>query len=1518
MMDRTIKIKDYVTHEKQRVVGDSNGNFTISPLGYPRTNKSGYGKEGGNIPTLFQPMITATPAPDSDVYACVYRHLQNLVIENIDSDDNLFAVDGNIGKLSNLSYTITISNAKYINPEKIYQVSIVSPEMKALDGKYDLIIQDGEYVITPKGTEIVSLDDGVLVPVKVSYIPSDNDYISLNAQENPDENGIYKLYVDEAETGHRIKWIRRGGNPTDGFFEEITMDGTENDNVSGAYDDPSLDHYRKAMSDSEVASYLTEVMGQANIAGKFFGNQFSPAKHGKLVEWFLSKTPVNISSTSLPVYVDGFGKVPETNGGECVLSDIDKQSIRDFEKIKQKCTNWILDTTGNDEKHWAHDWPYNAYNSYHNNITLNYNENPQVGGRHNIVMRTDLKPRDGIIGPRKTFIHLSTPLNLKDGAEYEFNISMPVVDVDKEIAALDDKKLSGYTSYVSQPRAYILSGKQYRLRPNQMKANTLERGDNTFSFFTKRAMPSESIGQIAFSLYNSCSCQTKFPCIGVVSYVSTTVNFYDNKLDKILFTKGGLSKGDGLLIMYQEYGAEDIDVNVINVQSHSDGIHDIITLSKNLHNDMGSVFVLQSKVTCEGTFPYNTKTREWQQQCKEYVCMVDIRYIVDELEAYEGLTERGNMSLFGANPEIDDINPRISKYNQNFRRESNSTGGFKATDPSIIIASVYPTATNTFAWRLNGRNKIKHLGLSSSAAVDYYAANPLAKPLTKYVYDNNKKIMSYMSSTYKLGNLSVDLLPIDYTANDSECSVIGSLLRVELPKDLVNVDSYSDASYVVKQAKKAYIDLCRDFKISRIGYKSDNPSTKTNWFTATSHTKGIVDDIMDLKGDVITPYTESGFVAEQKMNEWIVKLMHLPNSTLGVYPNSSTRNYYYAGFNPSTYDVSFKLFYSADIAGYLEGDNVLYADSKTQTATTQKFSETFSEKSLLGKIPSNPYDYTVNNSILTAFQKHHNGNITNMDQHCSAVNGYMDMRVFTRGLRNISWLVTEYNEIAYSAQCNEMFYPIARVFSPDGIAFPEFLNDTSMTQLLDDDTSRAQLMAYPLEMMLLSEIANPSADSLDENDYALISMYWEENVDEGQDRKVGNAVTNYVKSLVTMDNQKMPHHLYNSHRVDIQHSANSTYTYVVDKYSYRHEISLYQEMLKRVNPNETVVTNYMRMHLNDDFTDTEVIPAEGTPYLITNKGLIFGTSNGDNLTYAKNGSSTSSEANVSSEAVTDDSVKLVDPNMTYTLIDEECSWNSLFMPASLSSGLETASAAYMRNRFGQSYTRIHVSVIFSAALGRWVVKDYYQLPTNYLTPLYGAKTLGWMERSYTNASSSGTFKMEECDSDYLWINQCSNMTDYKSSMNSLYSEQPTLEMNPGCIPFLYKTFPYDKDGKLKQIDGNRFRDLYESIKIPMNADGTENGQQTPQVNFWSLKWNVRQARSVVPGSDIPSLSSRKDTKRNISEPTLGCFTDVFDTSKIPDYMTPSDMSYPIVKENGANILCEDGDYIKREISEDDV
>ena len=1645
------KIKDYVSREPAKITGDTSGNFTISPLGFPNVNVSDYGEPSGKIPTLFVPTVSVVPSdplPDA-----IYVHKSVFSFPLINNSGDGFSIDGTL-RHDTEGYKFTTDYAEYTAGVTV-KIAVGNSYQAYLEFNGTYEVMTGNYISSPSSMSLP--DEGI--PITVAFIPDDNHNI-LKFTGCGDDNGIYKIYLSTSGSIISYKWLYISALPAD-CLSELTFDGTENDNVEGGvYDDSgTLNHYRKAESRKEVGDYLRSRLGDAISCGKFYGKEYPTVANGLLIKWFLGDSPIAISSGRRILLIDSFGKIPSDTSSEgCLISNINSAGIIEKNEYERQMNAMAIDSSGTDTP--VPDYPEDEFTgSYNNNITISEPNLPWIGGRDTIVINTDLS-NIASTPPRKTYIHLTTPLTVIDGEKREFNIALPITAQPSSGTSSD--RLKGYYSYIRQPRAYILTGKQYSLSDNRINGDTVSVSDGHFRFYTMSTLTSDDVGSIAFSIINTGECNKKYTYEGSATVSSVSGTFYvdsseNTEYDALTFASaltgvkakskviidgtieimasGKVSSVSGSTVTVLigravtssdivKIGADTITLtstgNDYEYTFSQDGhsIGEIIEFSvrtayqgyytvKSISSDgmlvkfetlidpsMENIKLYTTSVYVDGTFPYSTTSRKWSMLTKDTNCMMDIRYLKNSSDDKEGLTERaaGDSTVFISTADNSD-----TVFN----------------DPDAVIATVYPTSTGTFPWRLNGRKRIRHLGLTSGADVDWLDSSGETS-VAKMMFDVNSDIFAKLSEPLGISGASADKIRINYDLTPS-ASVLGELTRVALASSIdTDYSGDDDTMSVTSQAKLAYWDLIGDFKISRVGYKYSGTSY------SVKDTSWPPDGLLPVTNDATTL---------KKINEWLIKLIHTPDYTLGVYPNGDERNIEYAGWDKITKIPGFDIFYDTDMSSVLSGasGNIMYVSSKTQGGTTQKTEETFTGDSLSGIENSSPFNYAANHSIIRAAYGSSPSDLT-INRACSMVNGFLTINEINRGLRGISYLENIADEFKNGAM--DPFCPMSHVFSTDGTAFPDLPSSDVKAMVSSSDSEiRKAILGFPDKVVAFSASATKDLTDGSNNPLELISMYSDDTNDT-------SGIIGYSKSLLPMYSQKMPMHMYDSERViNSEKSAFIT----------AHEITIYERRLP---------SGYLTSHEYND--------------LASNSGITGGDGTA------------------------------IDYNMTYQLVSDDAVAST---PVSFTSPLESASATYMSERFSGSYTRIHISAVFSAYKGRWLIKDYYQYPTNYLTPMYGADTLGAMEKSYTVGISNpksaanrvdkslgmvdGKFVSSVysavCETQPLWVMPCGFGTGYKEGMRMPYEAQPALEINKGCIPFLMNSFPYGSTGALRtetaynatargtgntisflikendvervftitlsggefsyrvtdRVEGisysvilvkspgspldrpneitdavdsskkykvyynylnsvqsllwittgydgdgidassyyfydavtypsgwrlptqgevqgllqkiqqennlsgeyaalpyiltpsawsetgttvatfgkylslnpngyaeidlgsaRRFNNLYSSIKIPMTAYGNQKaGDYAPEVNFWSVKWHCRPARSVYPGSDIPTMGSR--TGGTISSPTLG----MFDDSNVED------ATLVLSSENNEFLTTESGDLL---------
>lgn len=207
-------------------------------------------------------------------------------------------------------------------------------------------------------------------------------------------------------------------------------------------------------------------------------------------------------------------------------------------------------------------------------------------------------------------------------------------------------------------------------------------------------------------------------------------------------------------------------------------------------------------------------------------------------------------------------------------------------------------------------------------------------------------------------------------------------------------------------------------------------------------------------------------------------------------------------------------------------------------------------------------------------------------------------------------------------------------------------------------------------------------------------------------------------------------------------------------------------------------------------------------------------------------------------------------------------------------------------KHGDTYTRVFMQFTFSAQAGRWYTTDYRQYPTNYLTPLYGARTFNATLPTVYNEVGLVAKTNERADA-RVWRNSaCLGYNGYKSTLYMPYSCYPSMDITLGCVPFLFNVYQYDSKNSLNPFlisnvdaDWKAAMDRLQKPYLPIENGGLEvyppsnaNGEYSEatddgiHANFWSVRQFLRPAVSVLAGTDIPGVDTR--TGGTASDATL--------------------------------------------------
>ena len=247
-----------------------------------------------------------------------------------------------------------------------------------------------------------------------------------------------------------------------------------------------------------------------------------------------------------------------------------------------------------------------------------------------------------------------------------------------------------------------------------------------------------------------------------------------------------------------------------------------------------------------------------------------------------------------------------------------------------------------------------------------------------------------------------------------------------------------------------------------------------------------------------------------------------------------------------------------------------------------------------------------------------------------------------------------------------------------------------------------------------------------------------------------------------------------------------------------------------------------------------------------------------------------------------DSGSLNDPNLDWLSIDTSEVVTSLSTPP-YSVTPEFVETFY--DGAESTYTRVFMEFTFSEKAGRWFTTGYRQYPSNFLTPLYGAKalsaklgstiTLDGTPANLTFTTDNGRVVSATSSAEVpIWAGStCNGIADTSSGSASLpVGMIAPMDIRLGCVPFLYNEFPYTYERAIKRcladkdIAGKIRMSRLEKPYLPVSEGGIGlfppcdvHGDEKPETrsgehaNIWSVRKYIRPATGALPGADVPSV-----------------------------------------------------------------
>lgn len=1292
--------------------------------------------------------------------------------------------------------------------------------------------------------------------------------VALSAQGTASENGVYRYDGVSLSADDR-------------YGDLFSFNGTENDNVAGCR---STDHFRNGYSDSEVTGWLRSALGYGMLASKFAGDERALSESGFLIRWLLGCGSVSLSdpghgySVNVPCFCKGRPAGLGTfHAREFPSYDsLDPSALaekRSRRKFSDRLTRWEIGANpdssipGGTHSALVNDWPYVMDSSLtmNNNIVLSVDRTYTDGtgtvrhavtGRHFVAVWHDMTTEnDGGVPLKKTFIHLPTPLSLRDGETVDLAVSVPTVNADSAFIGYPQTSvgrtaaLETYKNLITQPRAMVISGHQ---------SFGLIRGESGY------------VCETPVSAYN---------VTGTDPECTVSLTLLDTVLD---------SSGHGL------------DASEIRFTLTS-------TVYPEFRYDYTGSISGGISVTGTGPFPVRPSSAAGQTALLRSLRVSGIAYI-RETDTHgndtAGLTERTNtVAMYKPVVTYADHLYNTGDYITG-STASESSWGQSVKDRRVVIASVYPTATSTFALRITGRPKMHILQTAMTLEGDTGKYAPSAAAHAKNLLTLTKYYAA-SGSSYADNGFSVAAVPVTYSASRvGESSCTGYLTRVILPASVTSDISVSDYPYssFTAQAGRAFSELISDWQRGRVAVSESEvpPSTlamsvNASVFTPAAHSglssfdyQSFVsggnsrlndfNDLFDSHSVKSARRAMPGFsdVEDGGSVAWSTRLEMLPR--ISVDSDGYTARPVADPYGGDGADIS-----------AVRAENLLY----TLSAGYDSYSATERDMSVPCDLsPSSAYEGIPygKTSVVRALMEH------------ATIPSRTQLDDLIRLSDSIcEWLPVKYRdgssyfragEYPSGLTCMSAFAPVASV---DPFLYPDSVPLHGMSET---DEYRDAISGCPIAMWAFGyRNADGTRDCTDPGYLSYVSS------DQTDARgNISAALCSFLRTYSAPRAAFMPCHFYDSFKMIVEDPTSGDEPMSVDAMmKFRHSVTFFVEK-NGSGCGDGFVTQY----LNDNFIQ------------IT----------GDD---AESSSLEAHDYNLSS--------------FTY----------GSYVDAYRGGAPFGFSRDWLSRTICDTYTRVHMSFVFSRKAGRWYTVDYRQIPGTYLSPLYGAKALGTVMPSYVypgkdprlgssrvpvlhGSIASGTYPVDASGTpvtDRLWKNSsCNISSDGTASMKVPYSMMPAMEMNPGCIPFMYgdpsdANFPFDASGNrrteyspLKDSAGSGMHRLsipestYEHGGINLYPPSDVNGgapSVTPALVAapWQIRWDARPAVSCLGVADVPSVTSR--TGGSMSDPTLWGQFDypVKNTENytIPDPEDPDEniLSPVLVNEVPENLSSADGE-----------
>ena len=748
---------------------------------------------------------------------CPHEHPNDIGVDNyVQHFDNVLMVDDDI------SYPNKTVRVPLIRIRCYHRDEWFGPFLSSLDG-------------SPYPLAIKKVDSGDTEFYRARYCgPSEV------SQPVPDQLSPGEIYFEMSDP-----WSYPGNPPDDIFmwFFNITNKKEIKCHNSNGYSDTEVAEW----VDGKLSGLIRHALHPSSTSGNL-------GSAGAFVQWFANCAEVDISGAvgHNAVRIPGFGLGTGYGEGCAFGSRAVHKEDRLAGKIRHRLVFGLSSDSerefsvgGNSVPALAQDWPFkipadssavasdesafaNKYSE--NNITLSlpgikvnnrmtgqlrYNYDspdfPYLMNRVHVCLFNEFQPKSGsdtyaadTIIAKKTFIHLAAPIDVNDGEEFEVTVSLPIITEDAFTSDDDKKNLSAYYAYVSQPRAYVVSG-TWNFSNTKVKFRADDREASYFQLDTP------FLDENGDTLYGM---DIRFKARFNGSRKMTAFRGYMTGSNLIRITD---DIGRSITVTVPNHGKEEWDgsicgaayVKTNTVRSVPGDTRTPIGMNAVRHSEMG---------------PSNT--------------VVPVGALDTDMgKGGQGALDEFN-KFFAANKSPcplcngtgeDPANegsacPRCNGHKVNRYAVLYEEDGTPKEDQRQIVATVYPTTTNTFPWAITGRRKMANMDKMMTMDADAGTGGIFAR-----VYGMNSRIMSHILEPMGVNTLTdADRLgPEDYpmelgkdldeleaaagTQADS-LSLIGAVLAITD----VDGDSTDSTHQPVRQALKAAGMLASDYRNGRV------------------------------------------------------------------------------------------------------------------------------------------------------------------------------------------------------------------------------------------------------------------------------------------------------------------------------------------------------------------------------------------------------------------------------------------------------------------------------------------------------------------------------------------------------------------------------------------------------------------------------------------------------------------------------------------------------------------------------